>query len=246
MDAVGHILAERGRDPLPWGPAVVLAVLLHAGAAGTLLVAALSRPSRLVAPRAVSVRILPAGSLRGGASARPAAAQPEKRKILKVAEEEAPPPSEKAKILPSREPKKKAPEKPAPAAPRATAPEVSLPSPTGEAGGETGGQAGLGGSVGVGGATLDQADFQYSYYVERMLVQIGMNWFKPAQSGEISPIIHFSIERDGTITDAEVQKSSSLPFVDRAALRAVIASSPLPPLPSDWKGDRLGVQLIFR
>ena len=71
------------------------------------------------------------------------------------------------------------------------------------------------------GATLDDADFKYSYYIERMLVTIGMNWFKPAQAGDVSPVIHFRIEKDGTISDAAVERSSGLPFVDRAALRAL-------------------------
>ena len=109
----------------------------------------------------------------------------------------------------------------------------------------TGGPVGTGGNVGVGGATFDQPDFNYSYYVERMLVTIGINWFKPAESVPISPMIRFRIERDGTISDPQVERSSGLPFVDRAALRAVIASSPLPPLPQEYGGRNLGVHLIF-
>src|SRR6185369_10016554 len=114
--------------------------------------------------------------------------------------------------------------------------------PVGAAGG---GRAGSGGNVGVGGATFDQPDFNYSYYVERMLVTIGLNWFKPAESVPISPMIRFRIERDGTISDPQLERSSGLPFVDRAALRAVMASSPLPPLPQEFSGKYLGVHLIF-
>jgi outer membrane biosynthesis protein TonB len=36
-----------------------------------------------------------------------------------------------------------------------------------------------------------------------------------------------------------------LPFVDRAALRAVVSSSPLPPLPTEYGGSQLGVHLKF-
>lgn len=103
----------------------------------------------------------------------------------------------------------------------------------------------MGGNVGVAGATFDQPDFNYSYYVERMIVSIGMNWFKPAESVPISPMIRFRIERDGTLSDPQVERSSGLPFVDRAALRAVMASSPLPPLPREFAGRYLGVHLIF-
>ena len=57
--------------------------------------------------------------------------------------------------------------------------------------------------------------------------------------------MRFHIERDGTISDPEIETSSGLPFVDRAALRAVLAASPLPPLPPEYGGSQLGVHLIF-
>ena len=65
---------------------------------------------------------------------------------------------------------------------------------------------------------------------------------KPIQVGDV---IHFRIEKDGTISDAAVERSSGLPFVDRAALRAVLSSSPLPPLPVEYAGSQLGVHLKF-
>ncbi|HEY3170786.1 MAG TPA: TonB family protein, partial [Thermoanaerobaculia bacterium] len=64
-------------------------------------------------------------------------------------------------------------------------------------------------------------------------------------AGSVSPVVHFKIEKDGTISDATVERSSGLPFVDRAALRAVISSSPLPPLPVEYGGTQLGVHLKF-
>ena len=74
---------------------------------------------------------------------------------------------------------------------------------------------------------------------------ISLNWFKPSQAVQSNPIVHFQIERDGTISDARIVTSSGLPFVDRAALRAVIASSPLPPLPAEYAGPHLGIQVVF-
>ena len=58
-------------------------------------------------------------------------------------------------------------------------------------------------------------------------------------------MVRFQVERDGTVTEPEIEVSSGLSFVDRAALRAVIAASPLPPLPPEYSGSRLGVHLIF-
>ena len=60
-----------------------------------------------------------------------------------------------------------------------------------------------------------------------------------------NPVIHFQIERDGTVTDIRLVTSSGLAYVDRAALRAVVGSSPLPPLPADFSGPHLGIQVVF-
>jgi protein TonB len=247
VDTVGDLIAERERERFPWGVGTVLAALLHGSVAAVLLYSASVHPARFVTPRNVAVRLIPAGSLKGGQAAAAPAPEPEKTKILKPAPEDVPPPpSSKAVLLPVKEEKeKKTATASRPSPEKARAPEVSLPSAGEGSGGGSGGPVGAGGNVGVSGATLDNADFKYSYYIERMLVAIGMNWFKPAQAGDVSPVIHFRIEKDGTISDASVERSSGLPFVDRAALRAVISSSPLPPLPSEYGGSQLGVHLKF-
>src|SRR5262249_38793664 len=209
-------------------------------------------PVRFVTPRAVNVRLVQAGTLQGGTPAAPPAEvkAPEKPKIIKPAEEPPPPPppSKKALLLPTKEKEKEkkpaVPSVPGPATRQPNQQPAAAPAAPPSAQPGTG-AVGMGGNVGVGGATFDQPDFNYSYYVERMLVTIGMNWFKPAESVPISPMIRFRIERDGTINDPQIERSSGLPFVDRAALRAVMASSPLPPLPPEFSGRYLGVHLIF-
>lgn len=246
MDTVGEIIWERGKERFPLGFGTFLAIVLHVSVAGAFIYSSMIHPVRFVSPRTVAVRLLPAGSLKGGEAPAPAPAPPpDTKKILKPApEDEPPPPTDKAVLLPGKEDKKKpaTPSHPAPERPRA--PDVSLPSSGESSGGGAGGAVGAGGSVGVSGAAFD-SDFQFSYYVERMLVAIGMNWFKPSQAGSISPVIHFRIEKDGTISDASIERSSGLPFVDRAALRAVLSSSPLPPLPAEYSGSQLGVHLKF-
>jgi TonB family protein len=250
MDSVGNILAEREHDRLPFGAGISLAVLLHVGVAAGLLASALGRPIRFVNPRAVSVRLMPAGALSGGATVSvPAQAAPEpepqKPRIEKVAEPPPPPPSSHAVLLPAKE------KKPQAAAPSARATPArktdARAEPAGDARGTATGSTinAAGSGVGIGGARLDQPDFQYSYYIERMIMAVGVNWFKPAQVVPVEPVVRFHIERDGTIADPEIETSSGLPFVDRAALRAVMAASPLPPLPTEYAGSRLGVHLIF-
>jgi hypothetical protein len=43
-----------------------------------------------------------------------------------------------------------------------------------------------------------------------------------------------------------VQQSSGIPTLDRSAQRAVLASDPLPPLPSDYPWKRRQRQILFR
>jgi TonB family protein len=251
VDPVGDILAQRQQDRVAWAPATVLAFLLHAGVIVLLFASVMARPMHYAAPRAVAVRLLSAGSLRAPA---PVALAPEpapppaapKPKIEKPVVEEAPKPSKNALLLPAKADKKKPTPPPVSRPGRSTEPAVSLPAASDEpTGTSTSGPAGAGGTAGIGSLKLDQADFKYPVYIERMVGIISMNWFKPAQSVQTSPIVHFEIQRDGTITEPRIVTSSGLPFVDRAALRAIIASSPLPPLPAEYDGPHLGIQVVF-
>jgi TonB family protein len=249
MDAVGDLLAERRVDRSPVGPAVALAALLHAGVLFGLLASTFARPIHAAAPRFVAVRLLQAGSIRppakvAAAEPAPPASAPKPR--IEKPVEEAPKPSKNAVLLPAKEDKKKKPTPPPVSRPGPASPAVSLPSTGDEPAGAAGAAAaGAGGSAGIGSLQLDQADFKYPVYIEQLVRIISMNWFKPAQSVQTSPVVHFQIQRDGTIIEPRVVTTSGLPFVDRAALRAVIASSPLPPLPAEYGGPHLGIQVVF-
>jgi len=99
------------------------------------------------------------------------------------------------------------------------------------------------GSAGVTG--LEGGDFPYTIYIERMLDLIGKRWFRPDIGGAPKTQIYFVIQRDGSVGDARVETSSGSSVFDRAALRAVVEASPLPPLPFAYQGTYLGVHLTF-
>jgi protein TonB len=248
MDAVGEILAEKEKEAFPWAAGASLAAALHLGLLGAFFASSLARPMNLAPPRAVAVRILSAGSIRAAEPKKSVAAAPEpvKPKIEKPPEEAPPPPSEKAVLLPAKEDKKKKPT-PAPAtavSPRG--PDVSLPSSAAEGtgSGTSPSAPGAGGTAGIGSTQLDQPDFRYPYYIEAVVTALSTNWFKPTPVIQTPPVVHFRILRDGTVTDAEIVRSSGLPYVDRAALRAVLAST-FPPLPPDWVGPHVGLKVTF-
>ncbi len=74
----------------------------------------------------------------------------------------------------------------------------------------------------------------------------GVTWFRPQVGDNASAIVFFAIDRDGTIRDAKIEDASGNGLYDRAALRAVLEASPLPPLPFGYSGTYLGVHLKFR
>lgn len=143
------------------------------------------------------------------------------------------------------EPKPSAPALPRPdaAKPKPEPPRESAPQPEveGSARGTVSGLA-LGASV----AGLDNPDFTYGYYVDQMLAMIQRNWIRPMVGSGVEATIYYRISRDGRITESRIDRSSGINSFDLAALRAVQASSPLPPLPRAFRDSWLGVHLIFR
>jgi TonB family protein len=106
------------------------------------------------------------------------------------------------------------------------------------------GSEGLSAEVGV-----DDANFEFTYYLIALRNRIGQNWSAPAG---VSPggkparaVVFFHIGRDGKVSDATVEESSGVAFFDESALRAVMVSDPVPPLPLGYTNPTLGVHFAF-
>jgi TonB family protein len=109
------------------------------------------------------------------------------------------------------------------------------------AAGIEGGMDGGGGGGGGGGGFGD-----FGYYRVAIQNRIGANWSPAFVSGEAVTIVYFRIIRSGAIVGARVEESSGIQFYDQTALRAVLSSSPLPPLPAQFPEDAVGVHFRFR
>lgn len=97
-----------------------------------------------------------------------------------------------------------------------------------------------------GSVAIDNADFNYPYYFIQAFDKIQQNWSNPVAANQpLSCLIHFQIIRSGTVLDPSIEKSSGVSAYDRACLRAVQASSPLLPLPVDFRDDIIGIHLEF-
>jgi len=128
--------------------------------------------------------------------------------------------------------------------------------PNATAVGETGDQAGRrGGADGTPLGTtafgshiagVDNPDFTYGYYLDRLLSLIDANWTRPSLGGGVYAIITFHIQRDGSLSDLRIGQSSGYNSFDLAALRAVQNAAPFPPLPRAYNHDDLGIHLIVK
>jgi TonB family protein len=240
---VSEVLERRlGRPDAPFGLGPSVSLAAHVAFFALLVLVSRPRPVTVI-PIALPVRVVSPGSLqlRPAASVAPAPTPvPEapvkpKRVIEKLNQKPVP----SAAALPDPFAKKKPAPTPVPAPP--AGPALDLPTA-----GANGGAAGVPGlSFGTSVASLD-VDFPFAFYVDQMLTLIGGNWLKPEVSEGITATIAFNIQRDGRVTDVKLISPSGVSVYDRAAVRSVYAANPLPPLPPEFAGDRLGVHLRFR
>lgn len=95
------------------------------------------------------------------------------------------------------------------------------------------------------GSRLDVADFCCPEYIVLMIERIRANWNSRAEVAS-EAIVKFSVQRDGSIAGAEIERGSGYTALDIAALRAVVGTRQLPPLPGAYPNPTLGVHLNFQ
>jgi periplasmic protein TonB len=106
-------------------------------------------------------------------------------------------------------------------------------------------------SAGQGGLSFGEGNFgeRFGWYVDAVRSRISSNWLLSTISPSILSAprvyVHFDILNDGTITNVQVAQSSGIPEVDRSAVRAVLASNPVGPLPPGYSGSKVSVEFYF-
>ena len=103
----------------------------------------------------------------------------------------------------------------------------------------TGGGAGSGSSLDITG------DFCCPEYLSTMVMRIRSAW-NQNQGASGASVIKFTIRRDGSIVDALIERQSGTTTLDTAALRAVLTTRTLPPLPDAFPNPTLTVHLNFQ
>ena len=96
----------------------------------------------------------------------------------------------------------------------------------------------------------DPQGVDFRPYLVKVLAAVRRNWFaiypesaKLGSRGRVT--LEFSIDRSGGIPKLRISSPSGVQALDRAAVAAMSASTPLPSLPSEFHGDRIILQMVF-
>jgi TonB family protein len=97
----------------------------------------------------------------------------------------------------------------------------------------------------------DANGFDFKPYLLQVLASVRRNWMSvipqsatmTGRRGQV--LIQFIIDRHGGVPKLVIASSSGTEAFDRAAVAGVSASNPFPPLPPEFKGEQIRLQLAF-
>ena len=96
----------------------------------------------------------------------------------------------------------------------------------------------------------DPMGVDFRPYMTQVLAAVRRNWFavypeaaRLGQRGQV--VLQFAIAKQGLVTKVVFSGASGAKALDQSAVAAISASNPLPPLPTDFKGDRIVLQMTF-
>lgn len=118
---------------------------------------------------------------------------------------------------------------------------------SGATGGGGTGRGGTGG--GAPGPLADLRGIRMQAYQEWVYELIRTAWILPMPQEEarkLQATALLIVSRDGHVTRFQLLKTSGNPMFDESLLRAIKQADPLPPLPEDYQGELLEVELRFR
>jgi len=96
----------------------------------------------------------------------------------------------------------------------------------------------------------DPQNVDFKPYLQQVLALVKRNWLavipESARLGRRGIVLlQFSIDRRGLVPKVVIATPSGIEAFDRAAVAGLSMSNPLPPLPADYKGDQVRLQMAF-
>jgi TonB family protein len=255
MEAATDVLIARSRVQETWMPVVSLSVLAHAlGVAAMLFMPAADFSDD--APKTVMTISLGGapGPRAGGMSAIGGRTVQEVAPDAAAPRAEAPPATKAPEMtLPSKNVRPRQEAKTQTAAKEAAGrtPTRGAEIQEGSARADTGARGrGFGLSGGGGGgasASVDTnlGDFCCPEYLETIIQMINRNWnSKQGLYGQTA--VKATIERNGTLTNIQVERPSGFPTLDTASQRALLLTARVPPLPAQFPNPSLTIHFVFK
>jgi TonB family protein len=96
----------------------------------------------------------------------------------------------------------------------------------------------------------DAKGVDFRPYLIQVLTVVRRNWLaimpesaRLGQRGRV--LIQFAIDRNGAVPKVVIAEGAGLDVLDRAGVAAISASYPFPPLPAEYRGDQIRLQLAF-
>ncbi|HVO58338.1 MAG TPA: TonB family protein [Dongiaceae bacterium] len=92
---------------------------------------------------------------------------------------------------------------------------------------------------------------RYGWYIESVKRRIQSNWLQNTIDPGIRAartahaVAQFTIYKDGTVKDIKIFQTSGNQSMDNSGLRAIMSSSPMPGLPTDYSGSYVTVTFDF-
>lgn len=96
----------------------------------------------------------------------------------------------------------------------------------------------------------DPMGVDFHPYMQQVIAAVRRNWFavypeaaRLGQRGQV--VLQFAVVKQGLVTKVVFNGQSGAKALDQSAVAAISASNPLPPLPAEFKGDRIVLQMTF-
>ncbi|HEY6341949.1 MAG TPA: TonB family protein [Bryobacteraceae bacterium] len=95
----------------------------------------------------------------------------------------------------------------------------------------------------------DPQNVDFKPYLQRVLALVKNHWVAIARESARGRrglvLLQFSIDRQGGVPKVVIASPSGVAALDLAAVAGLSQSSPLPPLPAEYKGDQVRLQMAF-
>jgi protein TonB len=90
---------------------------------------------------------------------------------------------------------------------------------------------------------------RFPWYVDAVRSRVSSNWLQSTVDGSVRwaprAVVVFDILRNGAVTNVQILRSSGNASVDNSAVRAILGSNPVNPLPNEYGGARVSVEFWF-